>query len=323
MEVAATDLELSVIASTTDIEVERPGIAVFPGKELRDVVKTLPDAAEVFIEVDELKAKVKSARASWEFRLHKSTTYPALPTDAETFYEVPRDTFVSAVERVRNSASHDAVHPSLGMVSVKGGKMRAADGSRAAQVPVEGVPDLQIPIGAVDDLLRMLRLTAADTFEVATTENHIVFKIGDDRFIATRLAATFPDIDKALLKPALTNSDELEVDRDALLTALRRVSVTADAETNAVRLSVTKKTVSVRTKDKTGNTAEEVVDAIWKGSKTRAVAVNLTHLKDLVAMNTGQNVTLFFGEGSKTSPAPLLLREDTSIGVLNQIRVTL
>jgi len=323
LRVVATDLELSVLAVTEMVNVTKAGTAVFPGKRLIELVREADDSDIIFDVVDG-QASIRVGRTSWNLMLQDGSEYPPLAdTDDAVLHEIDRGKFLGALQSVRYAAATDTVRPSLMLIDVSNGKMRAADGTRYQQVDVGNFPmDLQIPIGAVDDLIKLLRSTDQNTLQVGETESALVFAIGADLFIAQKLNALFPDVDELLLKPALGNDQELHVDRDEFMAAIKRVRVTADTETSAIILALSAGKMTVKSRDKFGNWASETLDVFWD-SPDREVAVNHSYMMDMLTMTDAKSCRFFLGADSKTRKSPVLLKDDeaASLGVLNQMRV--
>jgi DNA polymerase III subunit beta len=250
--------------------------------------------------------------------------YPPLPdTDEVDFAPVDRAKFLSAISAVRYAAATDTVRPSLMLIDITDNKMRAADGVRLQQVPVDFPLDAQIPIGAVDDLVKLLRTTDQNTIEVGETENNLVFRIATDVFIAQKLTAQFPDVEAMILRPALGNDKELNVDREDLIAAIRRVRVTADEETNAVIINLSKGKAEISARDKYGNFATEPLDARWDHADTM-IGLNHKHLVEMLSMTDVKSCSFFLGKDIGTSRrAPLMLKDNETgqVGILNQLRV--
>lgn len=322
LRIVATDLELSVIAETEMVSVARPGTAVFPGKRLLDLIKEAQDG-DVIIDVQSGQAHISIGRTTWDLMLMDGSEYPPLPdlTDLE-LHSIDRAEFLGALGSVRYAAATDTVRPSLMMINIADGKMRAADGARFQQAELNFPLDLDIPIGAVDDLSKLLRTTEQKFFELAETENHLIFRVAADTFIANKLTAVFPDVEGLLLKPALGNNEQLNVDRQDLIQAIKRVRVTADQETSAVILSLESNQIAVRSQDKYKNHAEEIIDCKW-ANDPRDVALNHQHLLDMLNMTDAASCHFFLGPDTKTRKSPLMLKDEEAglIGILNQIRI--
>ena len=207
------------------------------------------------------------------------------------------------------------------MLDITDNKMRASDGVRFQQADIEFPFDCQIPISAVDDLVKILRTTEAPNIETGEDDDSLLFRIGSDVFIAQKLNAVFPDMDDQLLKPALANDQDLHVDRQELISAIKRVRITADTETSAVGFTLTKGKMLVSAKDKYGSESWEELDAKWEGAEKR-ITFNHQHILDMLGMADVKSCHFRLGTDTKTRPAPILLQDTESglLGILNQLR---
>jgi DNA polymerase-3 subunit beta len=323
LRVMATDLELSVIAYTELVAVERPGTAVFPAKRMLEIIREADDE-EMTVDVSGGEASISVGRASWTLKLQGGDDYPALPEISEVvLHPINRVKFLGALGAVRYAAATEVNRPSLMMINVAGGKMTACDGVRFQQASVgEDFPlELQIPILAVDDLVKLLRTNDLEEIGIGETDFHLVFRVGHDVFVVNKLMVQFPDVEALLLRPALKNKDILRVDRAELVAAIRRVRITADPETSAVVLALDTDQVKVTAKDKFGNAGTETIGASWQ-SGARSVVVNHKFLTDMISMYDGRSCEFRLGPESKTRPSPILLIDtDTgTTGVIGQMR---
>lgn len=328
LRVSATDMSLSLVVQTdlvmfTDhaAPTER---AVFPAKRFFDMVRQSADG-DIHIEVADQTAAITSGRTQWVLPLANPDEYPDLPEhlDAE-LTPVPRDGLLTGLQTVRGAAAstQDVTRAHMMLVDVEGGRMRAGDGVRFHQIEVgDGYPDMQIPVHAVDDLIRLLKACESATVEVGSTDDALLFFIGEDFFVAQKMTSKFPDIDAMLLQPALANDWKLTVDRAELIAAVKRVRITADESTSAVSLVLTKDVALVLSKDKTGSHTREALDAGWT-SPDLTITVNHVHLLDLLMMVQSKSCEFWLAPGEKTRPAAVrLLDEDAKItGILTQLR---
>lgn len=337
LRIVATDTELSMIASTEIVEVAQPGVAVFPARKLLDIVKEAAEG-DVSIRVRGLAAAITLGRTSYSLTLAGGADFPAMPEITEvTFAAVDRASYLKALQAVRYAASRDRA--TLMMLDVQpaafgfdGGhvsRMTACDGARFAQAGCGDVPfSYQIPIGAVDDLIKLLRASDLATILVGQAEHHLIFRLGADLFIANKLVAQFPDLEALWLRPALANKHQLQVDRGALQRAVKRVRIAADPNTSAIALIAhpgtggTGATLTVAARDKYANAAEETIDAGWTGAE-RTIVLNHAYLSDAVDRHTGTVLTLLLGEDTKTRKAPVLIADPdaASTAVIQQMNL--
>lgn len=321
LRVTATDLELSVVAATTLVEVTSGGVAVFPAKKMLDILREAEDAT-VTVQVTGSTASVRIGRTTWTLKLQGGADYPPMPEFAEAVYApIDRAKFASALANVRYAACRDANRASLMMIDVRGGRMTACDGARFQQATIGEFPfELRIPIGAVDDLLKLLRSTDLPEITVGESVNHLIFTVGTDIFVANKLMAQFPDMEALLLRPALENKHRLAVERDELQRAIKRTRINADHETSAIGVHLTNGHLTVMARDKYGNDATETIDADWNEGE-RTLVVNHAYLTDLLAATSATSATFRLGDDTRTRKAPIMLRDDDAgtIGVVQQM----
>lgn len=321
LRVIASDLEMSLIASTALVDVEQPGTAVFPARKLLDIVKSAEDA-DCTIHVTGTTARIVIGRASWTLQLPGGDDYPRMPeiTEAE-FTQIERAVLSQAIIAVRYAASRDPNRANLNIIDVKDGRLTACDGTRIQQTRVPDFPiSLRMPINAVDDLLSLLKISEVEQVYVGQSENKLIFRFGSDLFIVSKFFAQFPDIEAQMLRPALENRHSLDVERADLLAAIRRVKINSDSESSAIALHLEKQQLIISAKDKFGNTATQTIFCSFTGPD-RTIVVNHKYLTDMI--NTHGDSTCHFklGDDTRTRRSPLLLKaESGGVGVLQQMQ---
>lgn len=321
--VTATDMELTVVSESELVMCRGAGTVLMPAKRLLEILRAA-DEGDVDVRITGARADVIAGRTSWSLVLQPGEDYPPLPdVDEVNFASVNREKFLSGLTLVRKAASRDGTNPRLMAVSVSGGKLLAASHVRLHRVLLEGVslPDMQIPVGAVDDLVKLLGNSQLEEIGIGEEEHVLAFRIGSDVFMAGKLSSEYPDMEQRLLSTPLTaNKDELKVDKRELLNAIRRVRITADPETAAIGLRLAPGTLRVISRDKNSNSSVEEIPAQWT-HKQRLVAVNHEQLVDLLGLAEGPEVLLVFGADAGKRRSSVLLRDDKSgtAGVIAQV----
>ncbi len=323
LRVVGSDGEMSIIATTGLVQVSAPGTAVFLARKLADICKEA-DEGDVHIRVDGTRAVVRIGRAEWNLVLVSGADYPGMPDIGEAAYRtVDRAGYLDALTAVRYAACRAAERANLMIIDVTDGRMIACDGARVAQAAVTDTGfSHQIPISAVDLLVKLLKNCGHDTIAVGESGDRLIYRFGEDTFIVNKLLAAFPDSEALYLRPALANTDPLAVERGDLVDAIRRVRISADANTAAIALHLEPGRLTVSARDRLGNTARETVDADWTGP-TRTLAVNHTFLTDLIAQHPGTTLRFLLGDDTQTRRSPLLLRDPDAgtTGVVQQMKI--
>ena len=334
LRISATDLDLSVITSSPLVTADEEARFIIPAQRLREILKELPEG-EVRITVTEPAEGItvihlEAGGAQWSLQVPEGN-FPALPSvDEAEFSDFPRAPFLAAIRAVRFAASKDGSNLGLACVGIArqgdgSAKVTASDGSRVQQARMAFFPlSVQIPaIGspaAVDEVTRLLaRNEDLETAQVALTPSALLFRAGSGVFAARKLNVPGANVEQQILKPAMENKHELIVPRAGLLEAVRRVAITADAHTSAICLSLTPGKLTVVSRDRQGNTAEQSLDISW-GASERQVVVNHRHLSEAVSAGSGASCILRLA-GSSSKRSAVLIRDDESgiIGVVGQL----
>jgi DNA polymerase III subunit beta len=325
LRVAATDLDLSLLAESELVSAEGTARLLFPAKRMTAILREVAEG-DITIEVKQAVAHIRAGSTSWSIRLQPALEFPALPDPAAAeFHEVSRAKFLKTLLDVKPAIGRDGTNIKLMVVDVAGGRFTACDGGRLHRVAFEGFPlDMRIPAGAVTELCRILKDADTETVGVARNEQLLLFRVGDYVFTAGDASWAYPNMDTQVLVPALENKRKLTVNTAALAAAVRRVRINADAETSAIGLRISKGAVVVTTRDKAGNGASEEIEAGWDGNAPRLAVVNHQFLTDLLLLCPGPAAELWLpsdGRGTK----PILLRGDETgvTGVIQQMPASL
>jgi DNA polymerase III subunit beta len=324
LRVVGSDMERTVIATTDLVTAHTPGVAVFPVRKMLDIVKTASDA-DVEIIVRGRAAAITIGRATWNLKLYPGHDFPEIPEITEAVYvTVERGAFIDALAAVRY-ACPTKERASLMVIDVTGGRVTGCDGVRIQQATLEQLTlDLQIPLGAVDDLLKLLKgldLAEIRVGETPGADGKLIFVFGPDQFMVNKLTARFPDVENQLLRPALENNHTLSVDREELLAAIRRVRINADTNTSAIALRLAPGRITVAARDKLGD-ASEALDADWsKGNRT--IVVNHVFLTAMLKAYGPKSCTFKLGDDTKSRKTPLMLTDPVTgtVGVIQQMNL--
>lgn len=328
LSVAATDLELSMVASTLMVQVEEEGRALLPANRMLQILREASDD-DLSLVVADHKALLEVGKTSWNLSIQDDAEYPELPDLEESTYEtVSLPEFLNGLKSVRYAAATEVARLNLMIVDIRDGKMRASDGVRFQQIDLPKFPlNISIPIAAVGDLVKALQVSSAATLDIGENENYLIFRIGGDSFIAQKLNVEYPDMESQVLKPALANDQKLHVDRNQLIQAIKQVRITADPDTSAIRLILLPASeksgakMLVHSKDKYNSQTTTELDVSFTGPE-RSVTVNHDHLMQMLSMTNVKSCTFYLGQDLKSRLSPILLRDLDSgmLGVLSQTR---
>lgn len=323
LRVAATDQQTAVFAEVTAVTTQSTGDVFLPARKLKAILAEAREG-DVTVSVKGNAALVTAGTAAWSLHLPPPDRYTGLPDlSAASFAPVGREVLLSALSTVRHAVGKDQGRPTFAQVRIApsgdGVFATAAGSSQFSRAPVPGFPgEMLIPGAALGDLVKLLDKILVDDAEVAVAGNYAVFRAGPVTLAALRAARDFPDTDQEFIQPSRGNDMTLGVDKELLTAALRRVRINSDASTSAVALIADsdggkRARLTVTSRDRDANSAEEVIPATWEHGQ-RILVVNAGFLSAMLAVHPSAGCTFRLGKDRGKVRAPLVL-EDAASGV--------
>jgi DNA polymerase-3 subunit beta len=326
LQIAATDLDVTIL-SACDARVTNPGGVTIEARRLFDIVRSLPDD-DVHITLQENNSLlVESGTAKFRLLGLPAEDYPTLPTvDVTEAYTVPLEELKTMVGKVRFAITHEETRFQLNgaLLKVQPNKMEmvATDGHRMALInfpkggngKVKKGSDLTIliPRKALDEILR-LEGTEDGTVRFGVSENQLFFEAGERRLMARLIDVNFPNYMEVI---ARDNDRHVMVDRERLLSTIRRISLVANERTRAVRFDFAPGKLTVSSTNPELGDARETVPIDYAGNPF-FVGLNAAYVTDfLSAVDTPQVSLDLKDENSQCIGKPATSSEDLAYDYL-------
>jgi DNA polymerase III subunit beta len=337
LDLTATDLDMAVRESAA-ANVSQPGAATVPAHTLHDIVRKLPEGAQVEIsmEADSGRLLLKAGRSQFTLASLPAADFPAMEADATgksadaaTQFVIAAGDLKRLIDKTRFAISTEETRYYLNGIYLHVAKTAgvnmlravATDGHRLARVELpapsgaEALPGIILPRKAVLELYKLLDDVTGDV-SVSATQAKIRFAF-DHVTLSTKLIdGTFPDYNRVI---PTTNDKLMEVDNQLLRQAVDRVATISSEKSRAVKVNLGKNqmTVSVRNPDQ-GSATEELV--INYGATPIEIGFNARYLLDVAAQIDGENAIFEFFDAH----SPALIRDsgdDSAQYVLMPMRV--
>jgi DNA polymerase-3 subunit beta len=299
LRVAATDLEVGARVAVP-ATVARPGGVTLAARKLVELVRELP-AQPIGLTLRE-NGWVQLVCGTASFRLVglPADEYPPLDMDgAEGWVAVDGGRLRTVLSRTSYAMSQDESRPFLNglYVVLQKRELRvvATDGHRLAlaRLEVEGEGDMAgiVPRKAVQEMGRVLGGAEGAALAIRGSQ----FFLRTPGFVLTSklVEGQFPNYEQVLPK---AHPRRLTVAREALIAALRRVSVVADDRTRPVRLTATAGSVRLAASSQELGEAEESLAAEFAGEEL-AIGFNARYLLDAITPMEGERVVVELKDG--------------------------
>ena len=330
----ATDLDLEV-TERVRARVEAEGSITVPAHLLHDIVRKLPDGAEVMLRTGE-GAKggsgggdggmtVAAGRSNFRLQTLPGEDFPdltagdfthsfAMPA-AELAGMIDRTAFAISTEETRYYLNGIYLHVMEGML-----RAVATDGHRLARAEVEapegteGMPGIIVPRKTVGEVQKLLG--AAQPGEegetarvrVELSDAKIRFTLGDTVLTSKLIDGTFPDYQRVI---PTANDKALTLDRHGFASAVDRVATVSSERGRAVKLAVKdgQMTLSVNNPD-SGSAEEEL--AVGYDDDPIEIGFNARYLLDIAGQIGGEEAVFMLNDAG----SPTLIRDKGDEGAL-------
>ena len=320
LKLKATDLDLEV-SEAVPAMVEEPGATTVPAHMIYDIVRKLPDGAQVELATrpDGATLDIRSGRSKFALQMLPGQDFPALTAGTFTHrFQLPAADLKRLVDRTWFAISTEETRYYLNgiyfhAVTVNGDlKFRAVatDGHRLAQAEMvaphgcEGMPGIIVPRKTVGEIQKLVDAPDAEvTVELSDSKIRLTFAAKGEEasggivLTSKLIDGTFPDYGRVIPQG---NDKEMKVDRDEFAAAVDRVSTIASERGRAVKLAVGEgKLVLSVTNPDSGSATEEL--AVEYDDEALDIGFNSRYLLDIASqLETDTAVFRLADPGSPT-----------------------
>jgi DNA polymerase III subunit beta len=321
LQIAATDLDVTILSSCA-ARVTTPGGVTIEAKRLFDVIRSLPDDDVHMTMQENNSMMIESGTAKFRLLGLPAEDYPTLPTvNVTEAYSLPLDELKTMVGKVKFAITHEETRFQLNgaLLKVQPNKMEmvATDGHRMALINFPSAvtgkskkgSDLTIliPRKALDEILRLEVGPDQDDVRFGVSENQLFFEAGDRRLLARMIDVNFPNYMEVISRD---NDRRVMVDRERLLSTIKRISLVANERTRAVRFDFSPGKLTVSSTNPELGDARETVPIDYAGQPF-FVGLNAAYVMDFLSATDTQSVSLDLkDENSQCIGRPASMADD-------------
>jgi DNA polymerase-3 subunit beta len=290
----ATDLEREV-SEEAPADVSQPGAVTVPAHILHDIVRKLPDGADVEIKRDAEKERLTLTSGHSRFALQTlpPEDFPDLAAgELNHEFEIGAQDLRRLIDKTRFAISTEETRYYLNGIylhTAARGKQPtlravATDGHRLAQAELElpkgasGMPGIILPRKTVHELHRLME--GSDTsVKVGVSPAKVRLEIGTITLTSKLIDGTFPDYARVIPK---ANDKALKVDNAEFKSAVDRVSTIASERGRAVKLNITGDKLVLSVNNPEGGSATEEISVDYDATPLE-IGFNARYLLDIAS----------------------------------------
>ncbi|MBA3837328.1 MAG: DNA polymerase III subunit beta [Sphingomonas sp.] len=314
LKLMATDLDLQ-INELVAAAVDQPGATTVSAHTLFDIVRKLPEGAQVALSAAEGRMTIMAGRAKFSLATLPRDDFPVIAEgELPTQFELPAETLKQMIDKTRFAISTEETRYYLNGIFLHVSddpapvlKAAATDGHRLARVTVarpggaEEMPDVIVPRKCVSELRKLLD-EVDGAVGVSLSGTKIRFDLGQAILTSKLIDGTFPDYSRVI---PTGNDRILKIDPRAFQEGVDRVSTIATEKTRAVKMALDRDKITLSVTSPENGTAAEDVPGDYTAPAFE-IGFNSRYLLDILAQVEGDMVEVHLAD----SAAPTLIREN-------------
>ena len=296
--ITATDLDVSICCGC-GAEVESEGTVTISARRLFDIVRLLPDEAEIHCSLLENDwMQINSGNSQYKVVGLPKENFPSIPAPAGPSVSVPGSILRSMIQRSMFAITQEESRYSLNgalMVLTPGEiRMVATDGHRLALVVhsmelvgVDGEIRSLIPRKTLIEIQKLIG--DKEMFvDFGRDENHLFFTVGDKKLVSRVLAGQFPNYEMVIPR----DNDKSIVAATRLLgDGIRRAAIMSDEKLRAIRLAFSPGSVELTASSAEAGEAREIVPVEYDGPAVE-IGFNPHYLLDFLGACGSDTVSI-------------------------------
>ncbi|HNC68434.1 MAG TPA: DNA polymerase III subunit beta [Thauera aminoaromatica] len=304
----ATDIEIQ-IRTTTGGHIGGEDASITVGaRKLQDILRALPDTAEISLTLDDKRLTVKAGRSRFQLQTLPAADYPRLnpPTDAAAHLSIGQRTFKRQLAQVAYAMAQQDIRYYLnGLLLIAEGnelRMVATDGHRLAyaasdlEAPVEQRTEAILPRKTVLELARQLA-DSDDPLEILLAGNQAVFRFGPIELVTKLIDGKFPDYERVI---PTAHPKLIHFARQPLLSALQRAAILTNEKFRGVRMVLEDGVLRIASTNAEQEEAMDELEIDYQGDKLD-IGFNVTYLLDVLNNLSSETVDWRFNDGNSSA----------------------
>ncbi len=327
----ATDMELS-ISESVEAETGGQGATTAPAHTLYDIVRKLPDGAQVALETGDGDGQLAlhSGRSNFQLASLPPADFPALgDEDLPHHFTLSAADARSLIDQTRFAISTEETRYYLNGIYLHAAERDgvavlravATDGHRLARFDMplpDGAADMPgviVPRKTVNELRKLIDESDAD-ISVGLSDAKIVLAFDDVVLTSKLIDGTFPDYERVIPSG---NDKTMEVDRKSIREAVDRVSTISSEKSRAVKLALSDSTLVLSATSAENGSAVEEIEVSFSGEGLE-IGFNSRYLLDIAEQIEGGEAQFQFSDAA----SPTIVRDagdESALYVLMPMRV--
>ena len=327
----ATDLDVEV-TETIAADVAQGGATTVPAHVIYDIVRKLPEGAQVSLEMagETGQMQIRSGRSRFMLQALPESDFPDLAAgDMPHRFTVPAAELKRLIDKTQFAISTEETRYYLNGIffhTIESGgapvlRAVATDGHRLARVEIpapkgaQDMPGIIIPRKAVAEIQKLIE-DGGESVELELSSAKIRLSFGGVVLTSKLIDGTFPDYQRVI---PTGNDKRLTVERGDFAKAVDRVSTISSERGRAVKLAINEGRLTLSVNNPDSGSATEELEVDYEAGPLD-IGFNARYLLDITGQLDGD--TALFRLADPGSPTVIQDREGApALYVLMPMRV--
>ena len=257
LRITASDLETTMIVPIQPDLVEGAGEVTIPARLLIDILKNFPDIPVSFnIDESTLAIEITTGEGRYKMVGHKSDEFPKVPVLQEPMtWEIPADVLACGFEKTVFATGNDEIRPVMTGVFMEmtnnGLNFVATDAHklvryRRLDIKTDTLASFIVPKKPINQLKSALAGKADETVIVEFNKTNASFTMSGFKLVCRLIDGKYPNYEAVIPK---ANPNKLTIDRQLLLSAIRRVAIFSSKATHQIRFKIAGQELTLTAED--------------------------------------------------------------------------
>ena len=317
----ATDLEIQItttITTTTTTTEKQPCVVTVAAKKLQDILRALPEKAEVTLEIEEKKLQIRSGKSRFNLQTLSAEDFPRFKKNdpsSRVKITIKQKELKNLLFLVQYAMAQQDIRYYLNglLLLIEDGRLKVVttDGHRLgfALTPLKAnqieflskIPSLEraeiiLPRKVILELAKQLN-ESEELVIIEILENQAQFTFSNIALVTKTVDGKFPDYNRVI---PTGHQKQFEINRLVFLQALQRVSILSNEKIRGARLILTTKTLRIVCNNNEKEEAQEEIEIKYSG-EALDIGFNSTYLLDVLSSLTSETVECSFGDTNSSA----------------------
>tara|TARA_B100000963_G_scaffold358951_1_gene384893 strand:- start:775 stop:1890 length:1116 start_codon:yes stop_codon:yes gene_type:complete len=327
---SSTDMDISIIEKI-DCNVLEDGATTINSQILYDIVRKIDDNSEIEIISNDGKLLTLRADGSrFSLACLPEEDFPIIDQDNSGInIKINSKVIFKLIDKTKFAISNEETRYFLNGLYFNITKEQnksivtlvGTDGHRLAKFShnidedIDQVSGVIIPKKTVYELSKLFAEIDQNVL-ISISSNKIVFTIGNIVFISKLIDGSFPDYKRVI---PIDNSNILKINREALLSAVDRVSTIANEKSPVIKFKLLQNVLNLNTVNNESSTASEDLEITYNGDDIE-IGFNSKYIMDIINNLEDEEISI----NLKDNTSPIIALENSNnnlVYVLMPMRV--